>query len=662
KNFPPIFSDTQQNCQLIPNTQTTQHRDRSLSLSLSLMRLLFFSTLLPTFPNPIKTPLFISNYLPSTLLKLCRSHRFNSLIFPSVSMAAIPPLSAAISTTTTTTTTGSVTNEEGLARKFWIKFYREAVFAMYTPFVVSLASGSLKIDSFRHYISQDLHFLKAFAQAYEFAEECADDDDAKVGISELRKGVLEELKMHDSFLEEWGVDLEKESTVNSATVKYTDFLLATASGKVGGVKAPGKLATPFERTIVAAYTLGAMTPCMRLYAFLAKEFQALLDYNEGNHPYRKWIDSYSSDSFQASALQIEDLLDKLSVSLTGEELVIIEKLYHQALKLEIEFFSAQPVAQATVVPLTKEHNPAEDCLVIFSDFDLTCSVVDSSAILAEIAIVTAPKSDQNQPESQIARMSSTELRNTWGLLSRQYTEEYEQCIESIMPSEKVGEFNYETLGKALEQLSEFEKRANSRVIESAVLKGLSIDDIKRAGERLILRDGCTDFFQKIVKTENLNANVHVLSYCWCGDLIRSAFSSGGLDVLNVHANEFTFEGSMSTGEIIKKVESPLDKVQAFNDIMSSCSNEMKNLTIYIGDSVGDLLCLLAADIGIVIGSSSSLRRVGNQFGVSFIPLFPGLIKKQKEYVEGSSFNWKEQSGILYTVSSWAEIHAFILGC
>ena len=90
----------------------------------------------------------------------------------------------------------------------------------------------------------------------------------------------------------------------------------------------------------------------------------------------------------------------------------------------------------------------------------------------------------------------------------------------------VDKFKYEDLRKALEQLSDFEKRANDRVIESGVLKGLNHEDIKRAGERLILQDGCTTFFQKVVKNVNLNANVHVLSYCWCGDLIRSAFSSG----------------------------------------------------------------------------------------------------------------------------------------
>ena len=102
------------------------------------------------------------------------------------------------------------------------------------------------------------------------------------------------------LLQEWGIDLVKETTLTPACGKYTDFLLATASGKLEGVKAPGKLATPFEKTKVAAHTLGAMTPCMSLYAFLGKELQTLLDAGGSNHPYKKWIENYSSESFQVS--------------------------------------------------------------------------------------------------------------------------------------------------------------------------------------------------------------------------------------------------------------------------------------------------------------------------------------------------------------------------
>jgi hypothetical protein len=48
-----------------------------------------------------------------------------------------------------------------------------------------------------------VYFIFCFSleYRYELAEECADDDDAKLSISELRKAVLEELKMHDSFVQ-----------------------------------------------------------------------------------------------------------------------------------------------------------------------------------------------------------------------------------------------------------------------------------------------------------------------------------------------------------------------------------------------------------------------------------------------------------------------------
>lgn len=105
----------------------------------------------------------------------------------------------------------------------------------------------------------------------------------------------------------------------------------------------------------------------------------------------------------------------------------------------------------------------------------------------------------------------------------------------------------------------------------------------------------------------------------------------------------------------------MEKLQAFNNILNNRDKDGQHLTVYIGGSVGDLLCLLEADIGIVMGSSPTLRRLGEQFGISFVPLFSGLVAKQIGVVEVGSSNWKRLSGTLYTVSSWDEIHAFILG-
>lgn len=262
--------------------------------------------------------------------------------------------------------------------------------------------------------------------------------------------ILREFSFH-----EWGFELPKEIPCNPATSKYTDFLLATASEKA---------ATPFEKTKLSAYTLAAMAPYLRFYAFISQEIQALLDPDDGSHKYKNWIDSYSSLDFevcliilhiflcwftliafidhissfwiQTSARQIEDLLDKLSISLTGEELEILEKVYHQATKLEVEFFYAQSVVQQTILPLAQVFDHVKYRLTVFCDFDMTCTPIDSSALLAEIAIITAPKMDVNPSETQIARMSSADLKNTWGVLSTQYTEELEKCMDSIVLSEK----------------------------------------------------------------------------------------------------------------------------------------------------------------------------------------------------------------------------------
>ncbi|KAD6795796.1 hypothetical protein E3N88_06692 [Mikania micrantha] len=552
------------------------------------------------------------------------------------------------------------TMEEGVAKRLWVRSQSESISSLYTPFVISLASGNLKLDTFRHYIAQDVHFLKCFAQAYEFAEEYADDDDAKVSISELRQSVLQELDMHASFCQEWGFDVSKETLPNSSTIKYTKFLLETASGKIEGLKSPENITTYFEKTKLAAYTICAMVPCMRLYAFIGKELQSVVDINGICHSYKRWIENYSCEAFQAAALQTEILLDKLSVTLKGEDLDFMQKLYNQAMRLEMEFFLAQPIDQQTVVPLSKEHNR----VTIFTDFDLTCTVVDSCSVFADIAMAASPNSFlvQSESESQITKMPLTKLRNTWEALVKQYAEEYEHLMQSMLVNQKAVKFDYEGLWKALEQLSEFEKRANERVIESKILKGLNLNDIKRAGQHLVLQDGCMGFFQSVIKQQNLNASIHAVSYCWCGDLIRSAFSSGGIHNMQLHANEFIYDGLLSTGEIMKTVESPLDKLQVFNNIVKEHERcDQTNIAIYIGDSIGDLLCLVEADIGIVIGSSSSLRKIGAHFGVSFMPLWLGLVMKQREHTEGNGFCWNRRSGIVYTVSSWAEIHSLIVG-
>nr|KAJ0192411.1 hypothetical protein LSAT_V11C800406030 [Lactuca sativa] len=59
-------------------------------------------------------------------------------------------------------------------------------------------------------------------------------------------------------MQEWGFELPTGNISDRSMIKYTDFLLATASGKAVGERFPGKLATPFEKTKLSAYALAAM--------------------------------------------------------------------------------------------------------------------------------------------------------------------------------------------------------------------------------------------------------------------------------------------------------------------------------------------------------------------------------------------------------------------
>ncbi|MFS7975507.1 putative thiaminase-2/PQQC, hem oxygenase-like, multi-helical, HAD superfamily [Helianthus anomalus] len=558
----------------------------------------------------------------------------------------------------------AIRDEGGFAQSLWNKSTNEAIFAVYTPYILSLASGKLDSGSFLHCIFQDLRFLEASAEAFEMAEEFSDDDDDKAVIQKIRKRVLKKMTMFRSIVQEWGFELPAGNISDRAMIKYTDFLLAAASGESVREKFPGKFATPFEKTKLSAYALAAMAPSVRLQSFLSKEIQAVLEPDEDNHLYKKWIDSCASQKFEDSASQIEELLDKLTVSLTGEELQFVETIYHKAMKLQVDFFSAQPIIQNTVVPLYQAHGNDDHNVLICSGYDMTCSAVDSGALLADVAIIKSSKTvKSNGYESGgVDETSLDNLRDIWRDLHVQYVEEYEQCIDNIMLSEKVAEFDFESLCNALAQLSDIENAANLRVDNSGVLKGLHMDDdIKWAAEHLIFQDGCLEFFREIEKRENVAIDAHILSYCWSGDLIRSAFNSGDSRFPNVHSNELLFSESISTGEILKKVQSPIEKLQTFDNICNNSNNNGPNISVYIGGSVEDLLCLLKADIGIVISPSANIKKLGGLFGFTFVPLFSGLVKKQIELIEDGSSCWKGLSGTLYTVSSWAEIHAFILG-
>eukprot|EP00249_Psilotum_nudum_P011448 c23183_g1_i2 orf=86-1369(+) len=331
------------------------------------------------------------------------------------------------------------TCKDSLSKCLWNRSRKQAMFALYHPFVVALAAGTLKIEAFRHYIAQDAFFLQAFAKAYGLAFQNADDDHAKLSISKLQRDVYEELQLHASVAEAWGVNVTEESNPDAATEMYTNFLLTTAASLTKDVGS----ATLLEKRKQAAFTIGAMVPCMRLYAFLGHVIAKNVITNDIHFLYQGWVDTYSSENFEASASQIEQLLDNLALSLSDADIKNLERLYFQALAFEVEFFSARPHLQSTYIPFIKKQESCDYHYLFISDFDSTCSIADSCPALAEVSITTAiEKEQEHRGEPSQLHVFSSKLRKQWELLEKSYASDCNNLLEKIIPTKAGGGCHY----------------------------------------------------------------------------------------------------------------------------------------------------------------------------------------------------------------------------
>jgi thiaminase/transcriptional activator TenA len=181
------------------------------------------------------------------------------------------------------------------------------------PFVQGIGNGSLEQYKFAYYVGQDAFFLEAFARAYTIAAAKAPDFSGFIQFHTLVGDVLEELRLHESYAAKWGVDL-RSIEPDAATRRYTDFLLATAWGKDVGL------------------TAAAMSPCMRLYAFLGQE---LARDRISNHQYADWISTYSSADFTTGA----QILERLVECYASPE-ALVHSTYRYAMLCERDFFEA----------------------------------------------------------------------------------------------------------------------------------------------------------------------------------------------------------------------------------------------------------------------------------------------------------------------------------
>lgn len=151
----------------------------------------------------------------------------------------------------------------------------------------------------------------------------------------------------------------------------------------------------------------------------------------------------------------------------------------------------------------------------------------------------------------------------------------------------------------------------------------------------------------------------VLSICkeHLGDTLNRLFGDEGL--LPVSCNELVYdEHGVSTGDISVNFSAAFGKRERFLDLATAARGTSRNLTIYVGDSVTDLLAMLDADIGILVGNDTSFERVASTFGISIRPLISVYeALRRGSDVDEVSRPW----GRIYRVAHWSEIDVFMFG-
>tara|TARA_Y100001970_G_scaffold46656_1_gene58889 strand:+ start:633 stop:1256 length:624 start_codon:yes stop_codon:yes gene_type:complete len=201
-----------------------------------------------------------------------------------------------------------------ITKKLWESNFELASLSLNTKFIQGLKNGNLPKNIFQEYIAQDYFFLESFARAYGLAVSKSKDKYSIKTLSQLLMGVSDELILHETYSKEWNIDLSN-NYIKPATKNYTDFL-DNVSKKFNAVE-----------------IMSAMTPCMRLYAWIGKSLSSSIFEDK----YKEWIITYSDQSFEKLAKSLENLIDNYGDSYDINK---VSYLYKRAMELELEFFNS----------------------------------------------------------------------------------------------------------------------------------------------------------------------------------------------------------------------------------------------------------------------------------------------------------------------------------
>jgi len=189
-------------------------------------------------------------------------------------------------------------------------------------FNAELAAGTLSEARFKHYITQDAHYLVGFGRALTLAAAKAPNPDRVVQFAKSAEGaIVVERALHGSFFQQYAItpDAFAQTPLSPACHHYVSFLLATAYGE------------PYD------VLLGALLPCFWIYAEVGRDIHARA--KPGN-PYQAWIDTYAGEEFHAAVRAVIAATDEAAALASADVRARMHAAFTRATQLEWMFWDS----------------------------------------------------------------------------------------------------------------------------------------------------------------------------------------------------------------------------------------------------------------------------------------------------------------------------------
>lgn len=187
------------------------------------------------------------------------------------------------------------------------------------PFIQEKIAGTLELEKFKFYITQDSNYLDQFGRALALIGARAHSTEHALRFIRFAEGaIVVENALHANYFVEFGI--KEKAAISPACHHYTNFVLKEAA---------------LSQVEVA---MAAVLPCFWIYKKVGDYIYQ--QQSSEKNPYQTWIDTYAGEEFGLRVQEAIDICDAVAATCTPVQQQKMTNAFVTACKLEFLFWDS----------------------------------------------------------------------------------------------------------------------------------------------------------------------------------------------------------------------------------------------------------------------------------------------------------------------------------